>query len=97
MSAGVEVEASGGAEETDQSVEYIIHFTKVVELYQKKNRNCFGCSSPDHLIKYCQKDLSQSAWKVDLNIKGGDGKKGGQTPQKPVAAQQASLGEMPQA
>ena len=49
-SAGKEVEASSRAGETDQSIEYIVHFTKAIELYQKKNRNCFGCSSPDHLI-----------------------------------------------
>ena len=33
-----EVKASGGAEETNQPMEYIVHFTKVVELYQQKKQ-----------------------------------------------------------
>ena len=55
---------AGGA---DQSVGYIIHFANAVELYQKKNQNCFGCSSHDHLIKDCLKDLSKTTQKVCLN------------------------------
>ena len=35
-SADEEVEALGEVKEADQSTEYIAHFTKVVELYQKK-------------------------------------------------------------
>ena len=93
--AGEEVEASSRVGETDQSIEYIIHFTKAVELYQKKNRNCIGCNSPDHLIWACPKDLSQSAQKADLNMKKGMAKKGGWAPQKPVATQQASPDETP--
>ena len=62
-STGEEIETSSRAGETDQSIEHIIHFTKVIKLYQKKNRNCFGCGSPDHLICDCPKDLNQSAWK----------------------------------
>ena len=72
-----DVEASGGIGETDQPVEYIIHFAKVVELYQKKKRNCFGCGSYDHLIQYCLKDVSKYAWKVYLNMKQGTAKMGG--------------------
>ena len=34
--ADKEVKASGGAEETNQPMEYIVHFTNVVELYQQK-------------------------------------------------------------
>ena len=45
-----DVEASGRVGEMDQSIEYIIRFAKAVELYQKKNRNCFGCGSPDPLV-----------------------------------------------
>ena len=71
MSAAKEVEASSGAGETDQSIEHIICFAQVIELYHKKNRNCSGCSSPDHLIHNCPKDLSQSAQKSDLNTKRG--------------------------
>ena len=48
-SADNDLKASGRAWGTDQSVEYIIDFTKAIELYQKK-RNCFGCGSPDHLV-----------------------------------------------
>ena len=95
-SADEDVGVSGRAGEMDQSIEYIICFAKVVELYQKKNRNCFGCGSPDHLIQDCTKDISKSAQKVYLNTKEGMAKKGGQAPQKPAAAQQASLDEMPQ-
>ena len=63
LSADEDVEASGGVEETDQSIEYIICFAKAVELYQKKNKNCFGCGSPDHLVWDCPKDVSRSARK----------------------------------
>ena len=49
-SADEEVEALGKVKEVDQSLEYITHFGKAVYLYQKKNKNCFGCRSPDHLI-----------------------------------------------
>ena len=77
----------GGA---DQPVSYIIHFVNTVELYQKKNWNCFGCGSPDHLVKNCPKDLSKIARKVSLNVKEVMMKKGGWTPQKPVVTQPVS-------
>ena len=79
----------GRAEGTDQPMEYIICFTKVVKLYQQKNRSCFWCGSPDHLMWDCLKDISKSAQKVDLNTKEGIAKKGGQAHQKPAVAQQA--------
>ena len=60
-----DVKASGRAGGTDQSMEYIIHFTKAVMLYQKKNRSCFRCGSPDHLVWDCLKDISKSAQKAD--------------------------------
>ena len=41
-SADEQVEALGKAKEADQSVEYITHFVKVIELYQKENKNCLG-------------------------------------------------------
>ena len=82
----------GGA---DQSLGYIVWFTNAVELYQKKNHNCFGCGSPDHLVKDCPKDLGKTARKVGLNLKERMAKKGGQTSLKLVAAQQATLGEAP--
>ena len=89
-SANEEVEALGRTEETDQPMKYIICFAKAVELHQQKNRSCFRCGSPNHLMQDCPKDMSKSAWKADLNNKGGTAKKGGGTPQKPVAAQQTS-------
>ena len=76
-SADEDVEVSGGIGETGQSIEYIVHFTKGVELYQKKNRNCFGYGSPEHLVQGCLKDTSRSAQKVCLNMKEGMAKKGG--------------------
>ena len=48
-SADKDVEASGVGE-MDQTVEYIVCFVKAVELYQKKNKNYFGCRSPDHHV-----------------------------------------------
>ena len=82
----------GGA---DQPISYNVHFTNAVKLYQKKNWNCFGCYSPDHLVKDCAKDLSKFTRKVSLNAKEGTRKKGGQTPQKPVVTQLASLDKTP--
>ena len=96
-SAGKEVEASSGAVETDQSVAYIICFTKAVKLYQEKNRNCFGCGSLITLYETAQKTLPHLFWKVDVNTKEGMAKKGGQMTQKPVATQQSSLMRLPQA
>ena len=48
--ADEEVKLSDKAEGIDQPMEHIICFAKVVELYQQKNRSCFGCGSPDHLM-----------------------------------------------
>ena len=50
LSVDEDVEVLGRVGERNQSMEYIVHFAKVVELYQKKNNNQFGCGSPDHLI-----------------------------------------------
>ena len=93
--ADKEAEASGRAEGTDQSIEYIVCFTKVVEHYQQQTRSCFRCGSPNHLIWDCPKHINKSAQKVDLNTKEGMAKKGGQTPQKPAVVQWASLKETP--
>ena len=49
-SSDKDVEASGGVGEMDKTIEYIVHFAKVVELYQKKNKDCFGCGKPDLLV-----------------------------------------------
>ena len=86
-SADEEVKASGKAEETDQPMEYIICFTKAVKLYQQKNRSCFGCKSPDHLVRDCPKDISKAAYKADLNTQEGTAKKGGWATQKSAVTQ----------
>ena len=96
-SADEEVKTSGRIGEMVQSVEYIIQFAKVVELYQKKNRNCHRCGSPNHIVWDCPKDISKSTQKVYFNTEEGMAKKGGWAPQKPAAAQQASPDKMPQA
>ena len=83
-SADKEVKVSDGEGGTYQPMEYIVSFTKAVKLYQQKNRSWFGCGSPNHIMWDCLKDISKSAWKVDLNTKEGTAKKGGQTPQKNI-------------
>ena len=59
-SADKEVETSGRVGGMDQPVEYIIHFTKAAQLYQQKNRSCFGCESPYHVMRDCPKDISKT-------------------------------------
>ena len=78
-SAGDDPETSSGIGGLDQSVGYIVHFANVIELYQRKIQNCFGCGSPDHLVKGCPKDLSKTTQKACLNTKEGTMKKGGWT------------------
>ena len=72
-----DIETSSRVGGADQSVGHIIHFTNVFNLYEKKNQNCFGYSSPDHLMRDCLKDHSKTAWKVSLNVEEGMTKKGG--------------------
>ena len=96
-SADGEVKASGRVRGTDQTMEYTVHFTTAVKLYQKKNRSCFGYGSPNHLMQDCPKDISKSSWKADLNTKEGMAKKGGWAPQNPAATQQTSLDKTPKA
>ena len=86
-----------GTNGADQLVRYIFHFANAVELCQRKNWNCFGCGSPDHLIRDCPKDLSKTTQKASLNAKEGMEKKGGWAPQTPVVAQLTSLQEAPKA
>ena len=50
---------SGEVDGTDQSLGYIVQFANAVELYQRKNSNCFRRGSPDHLVKDCPKDLGK--------------------------------------
>ena len=73
-------ETSNGIGGADKQVCSIINFANAIALYQKKNQNCFGCSSPDHLMKDCPKDCSKTAWRVSLNVKEGTAKKGSQVP-----------------
>ena len=49
----------GEVGEVDPSLGYIMQFTNMVELYQKRNHNCFGCGSPDHLEKDCPKEMGK--------------------------------------
>ena len=94
-SAGEDAETSSGVGGADQSVGYIVHFASTVELYQRKNLNCFGCSSPDHLVRNCPKDLSKTTQKASLNAKEGMTKNGGWAPEHPVVTQPAPLDEVP--
>ena len=99
-----EAESSEGDQETpseiggaNQPMSYIICFANAVRLYQKKKQNCFGCGSPNHLVKDCPKGLSRVTRKASLNVKEGTTKKGGKAPRKPVVTQPASLDEAPRA
>ena len=86
--ADKEVEALGRVEEPDQPMECIICFTKVVRLYQQKNRSCFRCGSPNHCMRDHPKDISKAAWKADLNTNEGMAKKGDQAPQKSASPEE---------
>ena len=78
-SAEEDMGMSGEVGGAGKSLGYIIWFASTVELYQKKNCNCFGCGSLDHLVKDCPKDLGKTARKVSLNLKEGTAKNGGWT------------------
>ena len=86
---------SGEVGNVDPLLSYIMQFANAVELYQKKNCNCFGCGSPDHLVKDCPKELGKTARKVGLNMKEGTAKKQGQSSQMLVATQQATPDDTP--
>ena len=59
------------------SLGFITWFANAIELYQKRNHNCFRCCSPDNLEKDCLKEMGKTAKKVGLNMKEGMAKKGG--------------------
>ena len=63
---------TGEVGNVDPSLSYIMQFTNAVELYQKKNCNCFGCGSPDHLPKGNGKNCQEGRFKLER----GDGKEG---------------------
>ena len=88
---------TGEIGDVNPSLSYIAWFANAVELYQKKNHNCFGCGSLDPLVKDCLKELRKATRKVGLNSNKKVAKKGGQFSQKLVVAQQATLDNAPQA
>ena len=94
-SAEEDMGQSGEGVGTDQLLGYIVQFANAVELYQKKNHNCFRCGNLDHLVKDCTKDLGKTTRKVGLNLKEGMAKKGGQTHQKLIATIQATPNNTP--
>ena len=55
FSAEEDVGMWGKVGSADQLLGYIVQFANTVELYKKKNHNCFGCGSPNHLVKDCQR------------------------------------------
>ena len=79
----------------DPSLGYITQFANALVLYQKKNHNCCGCGSPNHLVKDCPKELGKTARKVGLNFKERMAKKGSWSSQTSVAILQATLGNAP--
>ena len=76
-SAGEDVGMTGKINDLDVSLGFIVQFTNVVELCQKRNCNCFRCGSSDHLVKDCPKEMGKTTRKVGLNLKEGMVKKGG--------------------
>ena len=98
-SAEEDAETSSGVGGPDQLVGYIVHFANMVNLYQRKNWNCFGYGSPDHLMRDCPKDLSKTTCQVSLSLNSKEGivKKGGWAPWKSSVAQLASLDKAPKA
>ena len=96
-SAEEDVGMTGEVSDVDASLGHIAQFSKLVELYQKKNHNCLGCGSPDYLVKDCLKELEKIAGKAGLNLKEGTVKKGGQSSQNLVATQEATLDDTPRA
>ena len=86
---------TGEVGDVDPLLGFITQFTNAVELYQKRNHNCFGCGSPDHLVKDCLKEIEKTARKVGLNLKEGKAVKGAGSSQKLVATQEATLHDAP--
>ena len=53
-----EFKTTGRVGGTDQPMKYIIHFSKVVELYQQRNRSCLDARVPTTLCGIAQKTLA---------------------------------------
>ena len=85
--------ASSGLCGAYHPISYIVHFANTVGLYQKKTQKCFGCGSPNHLIRDCPKDVGKITQKASLNMKEETTKMGGLAPQKPSVTQPVSLHE----
>ena len=68
---------TGEISDVNPSLGYIAWFANAVELYVKKNCNCFRCGSPNHLMTDCLKEWGKAMRKVGLNSKEGIAKKGG--------------------
>ena len=75
-SAEEDMGTTGKVGDVDLSLGYITWFANAVELYQKKNCNCFRCGSPDYLVKDCPNKIGKATRKVGLNLKEGMAKKG---------------------
>ena len=73
--ADEEAKVSGGVGGTGQHMESIVPFAKAVKLYQQKNRNCFRCGSPSHLVWDCPKH-EQICMESGFKHQRGDGKEG---------------------
>ena len=71
------METTGKVSDADPLLGFVVWFANAVELYQKMNCNCSECSSPDHLVKDCPKEMGKTTRKVGLNLKEGMAKKGG--------------------
>ena len=87
---------TGEVGNVDTSLGYITLFANVVKLYQKRNHDCFGSGSPDHLVKDCPKEMGKTTRKVCLNLKERMAKKGYWSSQKSEAMQEATPGNAPQ-
>ena len=66
----------GKVSDPDPSLGFIMQFANAVELYQKRKCSCFGCGSPDHLVKDFPKEMGKTTRKVYLSLKEGTVKKG---------------------
>ena len=59
-SEGEDPETLSDIDGADQATSYIIHFANAVELYQKKNWNCFGMAVLTILWKIVQRISARS-------------------------------------
>ena len=76
---------------------YIVQFANAVELYQKRNCNCFWVWQPRPPGERLSEEMGKTTRKVGLNLKEGTVKKGGQSSQKLVVMQEATPGNTPRA